>query len=712
MFLAHISEDKMREHTIKEHLEGTADLAGEFAEAFGCREWGYGCGLLHDIGKYSQAFQNRLRGSAKMTDHSSAGAQELFKRRNLLGAYCISGHHSGLLDGGIEGDPGGEGTLSGRMSKTVEDYHIFEKEVGIPVFPTPPLRSLGGGGFSLSFFVRMLFSCLVDGDFLNTEGFMLGQEAPRGQHDSIEELLKRLTSYVSPWLENRDESTVNGRRTAILNACFEMGKEEPGLFRLTVPTGGGKSISSMAFALEHAKRNQLDRIIYVIPYTSIIEQNAQIFREILGKENVLEAHCNVEYESEEELKLGQLAAENWDCPVVVTTNVQFFESLFSNRSSKCRKLHNIANSVIIFDEAQMLPVPYLKPCIQAISELVYNYKSTAVICTATQPDLQQLFPEEIKIREICPDVRGQYEFFKRVTIEQGGEYTEDRLVQTLESEDQVLCILNNRKGVQKIYEGLKGPGTYHLSTLMYPEHRKRVLAEIRERLKRGEPCRVISTSLVEAGVDFDFPTVYRELAGIDSVIQAAGRCNREGRRNREECKTVVFTLERGEERKVPLELKLPMKIAEQIGEKYEDISSLEAIAEYFKRLYRFKGEALDQKGIVEAFERGGRNHLFPFASVAEKFHLIENETKTILIDREPEAMNLIRRLRLGEHSRKLVREVGRYGVSIFSQDFEHLMGAGMLEELRMNLYLLRNREQYREDMGLTLNVSRGEAVMF
>ncbi|MFR6331770.1 MAG: CRISPR-associated helicase/endonuclease Cas3 [Eisenbergiella sp.] len=235
-------------------------------------------------------------------------------------------------------------------------------------------------------------------------------ETVRGGYDSVNTLYKRFMNHIGPWLDNNDIETINGRRTAILKACLERGEEKQGLFQLTVPTGGGKTISSLAFALRHAVVHGLDRVIYVIPYTSIIEQNAQVFKDILGRENVLEDHCNVVYESPEELEMGQLSAENWDCRIVVTTNVQFFESLFSNKTSKCRKLHNIANSIIIFDEAQILPVPYLRPCIQAISELVYNYHSTAVLCTATQPSLQSLFPEQIKASEICPDTAGQAEF--------------------------------------------------------------------------------------------------------------------------------------------------------------------------------------------------------------------------------------------------------------------------------------------------------------
>lgn len=713
MFLAHISEDKTREQTISAHCHGTADLAGNFASSFNCKEWGYGCGLVHDIGKYSEKFQKRLHGGS-ITDHATAGAQELYKRKNIFAAYCISGHHAGLLNGGTHADSAGEATFMGRMKKGLEDYHAFEKELEIPEFPAPPIQPVGRFGFTASFFIRMLFSCLVDADYLDTESFMAEKPVSWGTYDTMNDLFQRVQNYIAPWLTNTDRNTVNGRRTEILEACLENGKGPSGLFQLTVPTGGGKTISSLAFALCHAIKNSKQHIIYVIPYTSIIEQNAAIFKNILGNENVLEDHCNVVYENEEELKQSQLAAENWDKPVIVTTNVQFFESLFSSKTSKCRKLHNIANSVIIFDEAQMLPVKYLKPCIQAITELIVNYRCSAVLCTATQPSLLQFFPDTLKCKEICPDVRGQYEFFRRTDIQEIGKIAEEQLVALLKAENQVLCILNSRRQVQKIYEAVKEEGTYHLSTLMYPEHRKRLLQEIKERLQNGKTCRLIATSLVEAGVDFDFQTVYRELAGIDSVIQAAGRCNREGKRKKEDCHTIVFTLEKSEEIHLPPELKQPIAAAEQIAENYGDIASLEAIQAYFKRLYYYKGDrGLDAKGIVEQLENGGRSLLFPFVDVARAFCLIEEgNTKTILIDREPGAQAIVQRIRWGEHSRQLVREAGHYCVNLFEQDFEKLNGAGKLEALDLKFYRLRNIDQYTDEMGLVLNVERGEAVFF
>lgn len=711
MYLAHISEDKERGQSIMEHLEGTAERAGNFAAAFGCRDWGYGCAVMHDIGKYSESFQKRLHGGA-LTDHATAGARELYKRKNIIAAYCAAGHHSGLPDGGTPADSGGAPTLLGRMKKDLDDYCKYQEEIKIPAFSRPPMRQLGKGGFSLSFFIRILFSCLVDADFLDTEYFMLNGHVDRGTFDSMEVLYQKLRKYVEPWLENKDEAAVNGRRSAILKACLEQGKGAKGMYQLTVPTGGGKTVSSLAFALEHAVRHEMKRIIYVIPYTNIIEQNAGVFRDILGEGNVLEDHSNLVFENENELDYRRLAAENWDVPVVVTTNVQFFESLFSNKASKCRKLHNIADSVLIFDEAQMLPVKYLKPCILAISELVYNYRCTAVLCTATQPYLQEFIPKEIKVRELCPDVEGQFQFFKRALVENLGELAEEEFIEALQEKEQVLCILNSRKRVQRVYEALKGEGTYHLSTFMYPKHRKRVLKEIRERLKEGKICRLVATSLVEAGVDFDFGTVYRELAGIDSIIQAAGRCNREGSRALEDSRTFIFTFESSEDIHIPNQMRLPIAVANQIAKGYEDLTALEAIEEYFKRLFHYKGEGVDEKDIVGQMEQSAGSKLFPFAAVASQFQLIENDTVSVLVDVENEAEEIAEKLAAGEYSRKLMRRAGQYCVNIYENDYKNLYGAGRLKEMGNGLYLLRNREQYQEDRGLIMDAERGDALIF
>ena len=710
-YLAHISEDGTREQTVFEHSRNVAELSEKFADRFQAGTWGYCCGMLHDLGKYSSDFQLRLKGGPPV-DHSTAGAKELNRKKGLhaLAAYCTAGHHAGLPDGGEKADGAGAASLQGRLKKSVPEYGDYRKEIEIPKLQNPAVKMIGKGGFTVSFFLRMVYSCLVDADFLDTEQFMTDGHTAREPEKISEKHLEKLMAYVSNWLKNTDPATVNGRRSEILGECIRRGKEKPGVFSLTVPTGGGKTVSSLAFALQHACTYGKERILYVIPYMNIIEQNAAVFRDILGEDAVLECHSNVEYDDREEFKPMQLAAENFDKPVVVTTNVEFFESLFSNKSSKCRKLHNLANSVIIFDEAQMIPTAYLKPCVRAMAELAVNYGSTLVLCTATQPSLQKFFPADIQIREICPDVEGQFSFFKRSEVKALGKITEAELAERLGKEQSALCILNNRKRVQKIYTELQGEGVFHLSTYMYPEHRKRKLSEIRTRLKEGKRCVVVATSLVEAGVDLDFEKVYRELAGIDSVVQAAGRCNREGKRSLEESRTYVFEL--CEQMGLPTDQRLPIKIAGLVSEQFEDISSLQAIESYFQQLHYLKDGSLDEKGMIERFEGGALQANYPFASAAKEFKLIGQRTKMVLIGKEEKAAELEKRLCCGERSRKLLRDAGHYSIQIYEKDFEKLEAAGYLKVLDPEIAVLRDQEQYMEDRGMRMDVDFGEAVFF
>ncbi len=709
MYWGHISEDGLRRQPLSEHLFQTADLARQFADVFRAGGWGYLCGLLHDIGKYSEEFQQRISGKGIKVDHSAAGAKEAQNLKAFPAAYCIAGHHAGLPDGTyMGGTVSCESTLDSRLKRSIPDYQAYKEEISVSQ-PTPPSLKMDHGRFSMSFFIRMIYSCLVDADYLDTEAFMKNQkrELPC---IPMPELKKRLDDYIKPWF--KDEScSLNRRRTDILRACIHGGSGSQGIYHLTVPTGGGKTVSSMAFALNHAVKSGLRRVIYVIPYTSIIEQNADVFREMLGDEYVLEDHSNVEYPDGEELNPKQLAAENWDAPVVVTTNVQFFESLFASRSSKCRKLHNIAGSVLIFDEAQMLPNDYLRPCLQAVSELVLNYGCTAVLCTATQPSLQSFLPQKLLRGELCPDIEEQYRAFCRTVLVKEEDMTGDELVRRLEEESQVLCILNTRSKAQEIYEKMGNrEGLFHLSTLMYPAHRRKVLAEIRERLNLSEVCRVIATSLIEAGVDLDFQSVYREVAGLDSVIQAAGRCNREGRRAPDDSKTHVFQFVSAERHRND-SVRQGKEIAENVMASYKNMGSLEAIHEYFDRLHYIKGEGLDKKKILQRLNEAG-GAAIPFRTIAEDFKVIQNNTKSILILRESEPKELAERLRYGEISRKLMRSIGMYSVNVYENTYDALYRSGYLEQIDEELAILTDDGQYSEETGLNVNVSRGEAVFF
>ena len=621
---------------------------------------------------------------------------------------CIAGHHAGLSDYGVSTDTGNSSTTLGRRKKKIEDFYAYKKEVKIPELKTSPVNveKTKDLNFSLSMFTRMMYSCLVDADFLDTEEFMTEERSGRQQGQEIQVLLDKLEKYITEWLKNTETESVNGRRTEILKACLENGEREKGLFRLTVPTGGGKTVASLAFALRHAVKHHMKRIIYVIPYTSIIEQNAAVFRRILGDENVLENHCNIDYEEAEELKPMQLASENWDKPVVVTTNVQFFESLFSNKSSKCRKLHNMANSVIIFDEAQMLPNDYLKPCLTAIEELVINYKVSAVLCTATQPALDAFFCNIKQITELCPRTEEQFEFFKRVHFENDGKLSEEDVEECLLRETQALCIVNTKKKAQKIYNAMREDGVYHLSTSMYPKHRKRMLKQIKERLREGKKCIVISTSLVEAGVDLDFYTVYRQLSGIDSIIQAAGRCNREGKRTIEESKVVIFQFEDAE--KVPGQ-RQQMDVSKALLANECKIEDMQTVTRYFEMLYHMRGESLDKKKICEEFN-GGWHH---FATVEREFKLIDENTVTVFVNQEEDAQEVIQDLKNKGFTKSGMRRAVQYCVNLYKQEFEKYNDAGMLKLVSEDIkdfYELTDLEQYSEETGLNLEVDCGMAV--
>ncbi len=706
-YLAHISEDG-REETVQAHLKDTARLAAAFAAKFGAEEQGYLAGLAHDIGKYSTAFQRRLRGDPSHVDHSTAGAAECAQSRQSLAAFSVAGHHGGLPDGGSRTDNVDQPTLFGRLNRArmgkLPDSSAWKQEIALPEAKLPVYLRENQNRLNYTFFTRMLYSCLVDADFLSTEAFMSGHKRDKTE-TSIVELEKRLDAYIAPWFPPKGE--LNTLRCTILEECRKRGEEEEqGLFTLTVPTGGGKTVSSLAFALAHAKKYNLERVVYVIPYTSIIEQNANVFRKILGEEAVLEHHSGVLYDLDQEadsttIRMAQ-ATENWDMPVVVTTAVQFFESLFSNRSSKCRKLHNLARSVIIFDEAQMLPIPMLRPCVHAISQLVAHFGASAVLCTATQPALMPLFREflpGVTAKELCPAEVFESPVFRRVSFRKTGKKTWDNLAEELNEQEQVLCIVNSRKGAQEVYGRLRGEGCFHLSTLMYPAHREQVLREIRRRLKEKLPCRVVSTSLIEAGVDVDFPAVYREEAGLDSVLQAAGRCNREGKRNPDESIVTVFTAETPP----PPLFSVPIHAGQGTMEQFEDFSSQEAVADYFHRLLDLKGrDALDVAKILQMIETEN----FPFCQIAEKFHMIDSQTRTVYIPLgEGEA--LVNRLHSGERNRKLFRMLGKYSVSTYDQQFNSLDEAGALERLEDGSAILLDTRLYDTRTGLAPKADSG-----
>lgn len=699
MYIGHKREDGAIQ-PLREHLTGVAQRAGRFAEAFGAGAHAYRTGLLHDVGKYAPDVQRRMADPEHVAkvNHTSAGALEARARRDLFATFAIAGHHGGLQNTGGRGATPNDGTLQGKLAYRPQDYSAWmaevqpEKNAALPSW-------IGRDKLAGSFYTRMLFSCLVDADFLDTEAFMRPDAPERGGGERMDALLAKLDAYVAPWFPANN--ALNERRCGILKRCRAMGAGEKGLYTLTVPTGGGKTVSSLAFALRHAAEHGCDRVIYVVPYTSIIEQNAAKFAEILGEDNVLEHHSGVEYDEDSrddaaamQAVRKRLATENWDAPVVVTTAVQFFESLYAASTSRCRKLHSIANSVIVLDEAQMLPLDYLMPCVYAIAELVRHYGATAVLCTATQPALDGLFREcapELRITEIMEQPQALYEFFRRVTFQQEGELDGCALARRLAQERQVLCIVNTKQRAQDVFDSLPEDGRFHLSTLMTPNDRSGVIRTIRARLAAGQTCRVVSTSLIEAGVDVDFPSVWREEAGLDSILQAAGRCNREGRRDRAQSVVHIFTT--GD--RPPRQFVKPLQATHAALEEEGELDSLRAIELYSRHLIRQKGEFIDKNEILKSCES------FNFRTAADAFRLIDSDTVPVYI---PTARNgaLLDALHAGCYTAKTVRRLQKDSVNVYRQQAQRLLGAGKAQQTQDGFLILADAGSYDPERGLCL----------
>ena len=515
---------------------------------------------------------------------------------------------------------------------------------------------------------------------------------------------------------------VASARHEVLSACRNAAHESRSLFSLTVPTGGGKTLSSLAFALEHARTHGMDRVIYAIPFTSIIDQTADVFRRIFTEcpdGTIVEHHSNLD--PERESVRSRLAAENWDAPLIVTTNVQLFESLFAAKTSRCRKLHNICNSVIILDEVQTIPVSLLEPTLAAIRELTNDFGCTVVLCTATQPALLKSdeFPIGLEhVNEITPDPARLYNALKRVTIQNCGTLSDEALVQQLSEYSQFLCIVNTRPHAARIFSRLtrleeeaclsfdtssssrvKQDHVFHLSTFMCSQHRADVLTKIRQRLNDSLPCQVISTQLIEAGVDVDFPVVFRSLSGIDSIAQAAGRCNREGRNDTGN--VFVFdpahVLLRGYLRSVA---DSASELIAELNPNDMDLLSQEAVRRYFQIHFWKHKERWDEKKVMECFPPPSSTapvH-YNFRTASERFQWIEDTTETVFVPYGKQGQKLIERLRREGPSRDLLRRLQRYSVGVYDRVFNSMLGTD-IERLDSGFAVLINETCYDHDLG-------------
>lgn len=633
-------------------------------------------------------------------DHATAGALhavDCFGKQGRLLAYLIAGHHSGLPDWYHE--PGVGGALTSRLEKK---ERLQKALSGVP---SPDMLDISlpsslpcNRQFSdldpVHVWIRMLYSCLVDADFLDTEAFMDSEKADsRINSASLEQLKERFDKYMTGKLAQVGDSPVNRARKEILSECREKALRTPGLFSLTVPTGGGKTLSSMAFALEHALKHGMERIIVAIPFTSIIEQTAEQYRKIFGDDAVLEHHSNLD--PEKETVRTQLASENWDAPIIVTTNVQLFESLFAAKSSSCRKLHNIVNSIVVLDEAQTLPTEYLQPVVSMLKVLTGYFNVSVVLCTATQPVLTGKVGsgnavlkgfDDGSVRELMSNPEILFETFQRVHIRLLGE-TDTRLsweqvAESMKGHSQTLSIVNTRKDCRALYD-LMPAGTVHLSALMCPEHRSDVIANIKRKLLNNEPVRVVSTQLLEAGVDIDFPVVFRAFSGLDRIAQAAGRCNREGKSDFGE----VFVFNPPKASPSGLLLK-----AEQAGQEmfrvFPELSKSlmpEAFQQYFT-LYFSGLNDFDKKGIMDLLAGpDSREFKIQFRTAARRLKLINDAEQYGVVARyRSEKTNvdaLIDQLRYVGPNRTVMRKLQRFSVNVYDDDLRQMRDNGVIEEV-------------------------------
>lgn len=721
---AHSTADPDRStwEPLAEHLREVGELAESKASPFGFGALARVAGRLHDIGKVSAEFQAYIGaggdervGGRGSVDHSTAGAREavrLYPRVGKLLAYAIAGHHGGLPDADA---------LSSRLDpdqRAIPDHAGWERHAG----ELPPERALMAStrsgappGFGLAFLTRMIFSCLVDADFLATETFYArarSEGAPdRGGGTPLPTLADRLREHLAG--KRREDTELNRLRSEVLDHATSKAALEPGLFTLTVPTGGGKTLTSLSFALEHVRAHGLRRVVYVIPFTSIIEQTAQVFREALGSDaDILEHHASFDWEAAlpprptvaqadsgegaDGLSKLRRAAENWDAPVVVTTAVQFFESLFAARTSRCRKLHNLAGAVIVLDEAQTLPLHLLRSCLAALEELARNYGASVVLCTATQPALkkQDGFDRGLDIpaeRELAPDPPALFRALKRVEVERRPGLTDDaEVAERFAQAPQMLCIVNNRAHARTLFEQVRAmDGAVHLTTLMCPAHRRSVLANLRERLKAGLPVRLVATSLIEAGVDIDFPEVWRALAGLDQVAQAAGRCNREGRPTLG--RVVVFEPVDG---KPPHALLIPQQSAEAVLRRHDDPLSEAAVHAYFRQLYWQRGEnsfdaaRLEGKPwpIMPAFSEGKSSLNYSFETIARVFRLIDEAMEPVVVPWDERARQVLGKIAASDRpARGDLRTLQQYVVPLPPKARADWLAQGVLAPVHASL---------------------------
>lgn len=714
--IAHVRPADMTVQSNRDHCEGVARLAADFANDFGWGDVGYAMGLLHDKGKEQRGFQRYIRkmsgyedvaGHVEKTPHAFVGAllaPEKYKYRDLIG-MPIAGHHAGLYDY----------TDYEKLKEKNIPKDIDTNNPGIEPVKIGPLPSRR----YWHHLVRLLFSSLVDADYLDTERFMQPeQSAGRQRGDSLEMLQKSLDIYLDELNNKTPDTPVNRIRKRVQQQCRDTMALPSGFYSLTVPTGGGKTLSSMVWAIGHALANGKKRIIIAIPYTSIITQTAEVLRGIFGANNVVEHHSAVNFKDEESYNSNyplKLATENWDSPIVITTNVQLFESMYASRPSKCRKLHNLCNSVLILDEVQALPIGHLQPIINALKAYHEYFGMSVLFTTASMPALKGKYRGAScmanldgidNITEIVPDSFQLHDHLRRADIRFDTESsTYDSIAERLLEHPRVLCIVNTRQDAHEIFSRLPHDGeTIHLSKMMCPAHIRQQLSRLKEALKSpgNGIVRVVSTQLIEAGIDIDFPVVYRQEAGLDSILQAAGRCNREG--TLPIGTTYVFSLTK-EHPLPPGHLSRTSAACKRLRITPEkDCFAPDLMRKYFIQLY----------GRTTSFDEGPKQEIdlikrllshptaLSFATAAQQFRLISDNSITVIVnwDNSPE---LIRELREKGISKTLLKQLVQYSIAIRKSDFDRLIKGALAKEIIEGVWYISDKEQYLSDVGLKVD---------
>lgn len=700
--ISHVSHPDMVIQSNDDHQRGVAERAEAFAAEFGMAEWGRVLGLLHDKGKEQRAFQQHIIKESGLNPnvkvegdyrHAYVGAliaKKVFPQQHLLMDNALMGHHRGLYDNG-EMNEVMKSEIPDDVSVESIDAHLDIPRLGKPQ--------------DIHHLQRMLYSCLVDADYLDTEAFMQPEQSKqRGRYDSLAVLEEKLDEYLSKLKKDAPDTEVNRIRNEVQQCCIKESDNNPGFFSLTVPTGGGKTLASVLWSIKHAVRNNLNRIIIAIPYTSIITQTASVLRNIFGEENVLEHHSNVDGSKLNDKELTdrlKLATENWDYPIIVTTNVQFFESLFSNKPSDCRKLHNIAKSVLIFDEVQTLPIAFLQPIVDTFDTLKRVFGTSILFTTASQPVLSGeimgtnpfvSFEGLSEIREIIPKEANLHNRLRRVEIrfdEERENY--DEIAEQIAKYQRVLCIVNTRNDAEEIFTRLPKEGIcLHLSRMMCPDHVRETIAKVKTALNNPDNSiiRVVATQLIEAGVDIDFPVVFRQEAGLDSVLQAAGRCNREGKLDRGV--TLVF----GFQKPLPPGFMTQTNNARLAMGKEYDWFSPEAMEAYFRQLYS-RVDNFDKANIKDLLYKPEMQ----FETAASEFQLIDDNTTSVIVNWK-NSLDLVERLKKEGVTYTLMKALSQYSVNVRNNDLKKLMDAGTVEEVLEGVYVVSDSKFYDKEIGL------------